>query len=160
MDMEEIELNPGGASRVHYATDPRIRALAQAVWRMRTGGSRTDWLVLGKDNPDALISEAREWVRAAVAGGIMPPPEPSAPTLAGRPAGYRWPFGAHCSFCGKSAERVSIVQGPGCAICGECIDLVTAVRDEADQSGAAHHPDFSRAEPEHVSTALLREAAE
>lgn len=67
-------INPGTAENVHYSTDPRIRHLAEAVWRMRTGGTRMDWLCLGKNNPEALISEAREWVRAAVAGGIIPPP--------------------------------------------------------------------------------------
>lgn len=61
-------LDPAAADGVHYATDPRIRHLAEAAWRMRTGGSRTDWLCLGKDNPEALIASAREWVRAAVAG--------------------------------------------------------------------------------------------
>lgn len=68
------KLDPAAAENVHYATDPRIRHLAEAAWRMRTGGSRMDWLCLGKDNPEALIAEAREWVRAAVAAGIIPPP--------------------------------------------------------------------------------------
>lgn len=70
------KLNPAAANSVHYATDPRIRHLAEAAWRMRTGGSRTDWLWLGKNNPEALIAEARAWVRAAVASGLLP--EPSA----------------------------------------------------------------------------------
>lgn len=64
-------LDPTAAQGIHYATDPRIRHLAEAAWRMRTGGTRMDWLALGKDNPEALISEAREWVRAAVAGGLL-----------------------------------------------------------------------------------------
>lgn len=68
------DLNPSAASNVHYATDPRIRHLAEAAWRMRTGGSRADWLALGKDNPEALIAEAREWMRAAVAAGLLPAP--------------------------------------------------------------------------------------
>jgi len=68
------ELNPAAAETVHYATDPRIRHLAEAAWRMRTGGSRTDWLKLGKNNPKALIAEAREWMRAAVACGLLPAP--------------------------------------------------------------------------------------
>ncbi|MFF3730426.1 hypothetical protein ACFYXM_08935 [Streptomyces sp. NPDC002476] len=67
-------LNPAAAETVHYATDPRIRHLAEAAWRMRTGGTRMDWLMLGKDNPEALITEAREWVRAAVATGLIPAP--------------------------------------------------------------------------------------
>lgn len=68
-------LDPAAAQRTHFATDPRIRHLAEAAWRMRTGGSRADWLALGKDNPEALIAEAREWVRAAVASGLMEPPQ-------------------------------------------------------------------------------------
>lgn len=71
--MAHIDARP--ALNVHYATDPRIRHLAEAAWRIRTGGSRQDWLWLGKDNPEALIREAREWVRAAVAAGLMEPPQ-------------------------------------------------------------------------------------
>lgn len=67
-------IDPAAAENVHYSSDPRIRHLAEAAWRMRTGGSRMDWLCLGKDNPAALIREAREWVRAAVAGGLIEPP--------------------------------------------------------------------------------------
>lgn len=68
-------LDPAAAQRVHYASDPRVRHLAEAAWRIRTGGTRMDWLALGKDNPEALIREAREWVRAAVAGGLLEPPQ-------------------------------------------------------------------------------------
>jgi hypothetical protein len=128
--VDESTFDPGHATRVHYATDPRIRALAQARWRMQTGGNYQEWLALGKDNPDALITEAREWVRAAVAGGVMPPPEPSDPAPAGVPAGLPLPFAALCSFCGKTNKDVAIVQGPGVAICGECIELVTLVHEE------------------------------
>jgi hypothetical protein len=67
-------IDPAAATSVHYATDPRIRHLAEAAWRLRTGGSREEWLWLGKDNPESIIREAREWVRAAVAGGLMEPP--------------------------------------------------------------------------------------
>jgi hypothetical protein len=70
--MARIDARP--ALNVHYATDPRIRHLAEAAWRLRTGGTREEWLWLGKDNPDALIREAREWVRAAVAAGLMEAP--------------------------------------------------------------------------------------
>ncbi|MGW2739089.1 hypothetical protein ACWC4D_33430 [Streptomyces sp. NPDC001288] len=81
-------LDPAAAGDVHYATDPRIRHLAEAAWRMRTGGSRADWLQLGKDNPEALIAEAREWVRAAVATGLLSAPssEPNWKTAAHRAA--------------------------------------------------------------------------
>ncbi|MBP5870877.1 hypothetical protein QBB33_34960 [Streptomyces scabiei] len=68
-------IDPAAAENCHYATDPRIRHLAEVAWRMRTGGSREEWLWLGKDNPEALISEAREWVRAAVAAGLLEPPQ-------------------------------------------------------------------------------------
>jgi hypothetical protein len=74
--MDELPLDREAAGRVHYATDPRIRLLAEARWRMDTGGSWMDWLMLGKDNPEALIAEAREWVRAAVAIGVLSPPKP------------------------------------------------------------------------------------
>ena len=70
-------IDPAAAERVHY-TDPRVRHLAESAWRLRTGGTRQDWLRLGKDNPEALISEAREWVRAAVAGGLLEPPRDDA----------------------------------------------------------------------------------
>ncbi|WP_331756345.1 hypothetical protein OHA04_45525 (plasmid) [Streptomyces sp. NBC_01590] len=73
---ETKPLNRKAAEGVHYANDNRIRALAQARWRMKTGGSREAWLALGKDHPDNLIPEARDWVRAAVAGGILEPPTP------------------------------------------------------------------------------------
>lgn len=72
---ETIPLDTRKAENVHYATDNRIRALAQAVWCMRTGKTRQDWLSLGKDHPETLIPEAREWVRAAVAASILEPPE-------------------------------------------------------------------------------------
>lgn len=65
-----MDLNTADAARTHY-TDPRVRQLAEARWRLTTGGTRQDWLMLGKDNPEALIQEARDWVRAAVAAGIL-----------------------------------------------------------------------------------------
>lgn len=91
------KLDPAAAERVHYATDPRIRHLAEAAWRMRTGGSRMDWLCLGKDNPEALIREAREWMRAAVASGLLPAPsaDPEWKTAAWRAAD------ADAEACGK-----------------------------------------------------------
>lgn len=76
--MEHFEtkpLNRDAAKNVHYANDKRIRALAQARWCMETGKDRQAWLALGKDHPDNLIHEARDWVRAAAAGGILEPPE-------------------------------------------------------------------------------------
>jgi len=134
---QESTYEPGHATRVHYATDSRIRTLAQARWRMQTGGSYPEWLALGKDNPDALITEAREWVRAAVAGGVLPPPDPS-PLAAAlvSPGLPPRPFEALCSFCGKTSEHVAIVQGPGVAICGECIELVTIVHEEVTKQPA------------------------
>ncbi|MDX2697584.1 hypothetical protein [Streptomyces ipomoeae] len=81
-------IDPAAAENVHYATDPRVRHLAEAAWRMRTGGSRMDWLMLGKDNPEAMIREALDWVRAAVAAGLMEPPrdDPGWKTAAHRAA--------------------------------------------------------------------------
>jgi hypothetical protein len=66
-------LNTEAAARVHYV-DLRVRQLAEARWRLKTGGSRSAWLALGKDTPEALIAEGRDWIRAAVAAGIIPPP--------------------------------------------------------------------------------------
>lgn len=68
-------LDTAAAARVHYV-DPRVRQLAFAAWHLKTGGTFMDWLCLGKDHPDALIREARDWMRAAVAAGIAPPPAP------------------------------------------------------------------------------------
>ncbi|WP_327385036.1 hypothetical protein [Streptomyces sp. NBC_01207] len=65
--------DPAAADTVHYV-DPRVRRLAQAAWRRKTGGTYRQWLMLGKNHPDALIAEAREWMRAAVAAGLLPPP--------------------------------------------------------------------------------------
>jgi hypothetical protein len=74
---EHIDLDRNAAENVHYANEPRIRLLAQAMWRMQNGGTTMDWLMLGKDHPDNLIREARDWVRAAVAAGILKPTPPS-----------------------------------------------------------------------------------
>ncbi|MFF4292142.1 hypothetical protein ACFY0N_00630 [Streptomyces vinaceus] len=71
----EGTLHPELAGTVHY-TDPRVRRLAQARWRLATGGTYQEWLMLGKDHPDTQIAQAREWMRAAVAAGILPPPAP------------------------------------------------------------------------------------
>lgn len=69
------DLNTQAAQRVHY-TDPRVRRLAYARYHLATGGTRMEWLAPGPDNPDALalISEAQDWLRAAVAAGLLPPP--------------------------------------------------------------------------------------
>ncbi|MCY0957675.1 hypothetical protein [Streptomyces sp. H27-H5] len=64
------------AAQVHY-TDNRARRMAEAYWRLATGKTRTDWLVLGKDHPDARIREGRDWLRAAVAAGLLPLIDPS-----------------------------------------------------------------------------------
>ena len=66
-------LDPESAARVHYV-DPRVRQLAEARWRLTTGGTEAEWLALGKDNPEALIEEGRDWLRAAVAVGIVAAP--------------------------------------------------------------------------------------
>lgn len=72
--MDDLALDTAAAQRVHF-TDPRVRQLAEARWRLKTGGSQMDWLRLGKDNPESLIREARDWIRAAVAMGLVPPPK-------------------------------------------------------------------------------------
>ncbi|MFF4709765.1 hypothetical protein [Streptomyces sp. NPDC001297] len=74
MNHSDDTMDTEGAARVHYV-DPRVRLLAEARWRLNTGGTRQEWLSLGKDNPEALIREGRDWIRAAVAAGIIPPPD-------------------------------------------------------------------------------------
>jgi hypothetical protein len=70
---EGAPIDRDAAARVHYV-DRRVRRLAEARWRLTTGGSHADWLQLGKDNPEALIQEGRDWLRAAVAAGLLSPP--------------------------------------------------------------------------------------
>jgi hypothetical protein len=74
------DLDLAAAERVHF-TDPRVRELAEARWRLISGGTREQWLALGKDNPEAMIDLAKKWIRAAVAVGILPPPGGSEPDL-------------------------------------------------------------------------------
>ncbi|MFC8676747.1 hypothetical protein ACFUEN_29180 [Streptomyces griseorubiginosus] len=74
--MTPPDLNPADAAKVHY-TDPRVRALAFARWHLTTGGTHDEWLWLGKDNPAALIQDARDWLRAVVALGLLPLINPS-----------------------------------------------------------------------------------
>jgi hypothetical protein len=64
------------AQRVHYV-DPRVRQLAYARYLLATGRSHSEWLALGKNHSDALIEEARDWLRAAVAAGFLSPAEES-----------------------------------------------------------------------------------
>ncbi|MEU9760254.1 hypothetical protein AB0D98_10900 [Streptomyces sp. NPDC047987] len=113
-------LDPSAAETVHYATDPRIRHLAEAAWRMRTDGTRRDWLMLGKNNSEALITEAREWVRAAVATGLLPAPS-------SHPA---WKSAAH-----RAAEAE---QGPKGL---KPADRAAILREAADEiAGIDFHP--------------------
>lgn len=69
---EGAPIDAAAAAGVHYV-DPRVRRLAEARWRLTAGGSHAKWLALGKGNPEALIWEGRDWLRAAVAGGLLPP---------------------------------------------------------------------------------------
>ncbi|MFD3777327.1 hypothetical protein [Streptomyces sp. NPDC058612] len=85
------------ALHTHY-TDFRVRLLAEARWRMKTDGTRTEWLVLGKDNPAALIKEGRDWIRAAVAAGILP--------AYGQPVPHRFYLLRHHDVSGVSGEGV------------------------------------------------------
>lgn len=74
--MTQHPLNTEAAARVHYV-DPRVRALAYGRWYLITGCTEAEWLALGKNDPAALIEEARGWLRAAVALGLLPLVEPS-----------------------------------------------------------------------------------
>ncbi|GIH70309.1 hypothetical protein [Sphaerimonospora thailandensis] len=73
LSLDGPKIDRAAAERVHYV-DPRVRLLASTRWRLATGWSHRSWLGLGKNNPDALIQEARDWLRAAVAAGLLPPP--------------------------------------------------------------------------------------
>ncbi|MFD4315051.1 hypothetical protein [Streptomyces sp. NPDC058548] len=64
------------AAKVHYV-DNRARRMAEAYWRLETGGTRDDWLALGKDNPEACIQHGRDWLRAAVAAALLPLIDPA-----------------------------------------------------------------------------------
>ncbi|KIF00843.1 hypothetical protein PL81_38665 [Streptomyces sp. RSD-27] len=74
MPQNENDIDREAAMSVHYV-DPRVRQLAFAAWHLKTGGTFVDWLRLGKDHPDTLIAEARDWMRAAVGTGLLPRPE-------------------------------------------------------------------------------------
>ncbi|MDQ0809788.1 hypothetical protein QFZ63_001502 [Streptomyces sp. B3I7] len=129
-------LNPTAADNVHYSTDPRIRHLAEAAWRMRTGGNRMDWLCLGKDNPEALIREAREWVRAAVASGIIPAPssdpewKSAAHTAANADDTQHDEAEAAATFARECTDHAAVILW--CADRVRWVDNNQAVRDAAD----------------------------
>lgn len=97
---ESAPIDREAAATVHF-TDERVRTLATARWQLETGGSYRDWLALGKDDPAALIREGRDWMRAAVAAGLLPAPEPFVPYEAPTaPAGddYR----RYCDLCERT----------------------------------------------------------
>jgi hypothetical protein len=81
---ESAAIDRQAAGQVHY-TDPRVRALATAYWQLETGRGYREWLALGKEDPDALIQEGRDWMRAAVAAGLLAPPPPFVPFVPARP---------------------------------------------------------------------------
>lgn len=110
---EADQLDRAAAESVHF-TDPRVRILAQARYRLLTGESRMQWLALGKDDPAALISEAKDWMRAAVGAGLLSRPV----EVLGE---------AVCTWCGRTAGHVPVVAGPGVNICANCVELVQAV---------------------------------
>lgn len=60
------------AMNIHY-TDERIRRLAEARYRL-TGNDPVPFGVLIRADP-CLIEEARDWLRVAVAAGLLPAKE-------------------------------------------------------------------------------------
>jgi hypothetical protein len=69
------DLNTAAASRVHFANDnERISLLAEAMYRQRHDGTAEFWRSMTLDDQRALRMEARDWIRAAVAAGILPAP--------------------------------------------------------------------------------------
>jgi DNA-binding XRE family transcriptional regulator len=137
------DLDAAAAERVHYATDPRIRQLAEARWRLTTGSTRDQWLALGKDNPEALIREARDWVRAAVAAGILPPPErntdmgtmsqtPSPPLLVGQQLKRR-------------REELDLTQGTLANLVDVTVTSVSSAENERSTISRGKRPAWERA---------------
>lgn len=68
------DLDTATAQRIHY-TDPRIQAIAQA--RHHLNGDQRPYSSLTWDERHALREHARDWLRAAVAAGLLPRVEPS-----------------------------------------------------------------------------------
>lgn len=74
---------------------------------------------------------------------------------------------ASCSFCGKPDSKVHrLVAGPGVYICDECVDLCTAIIDDAartsSEESARRRSEFYDRSPEDVLAmlpALARSAA-
>lgn len=58
-------------------TDPRALQLAQHRQRIAHDGldEVTSWYALSKADRDLMLAEAREWLRAAVEAGLVPPAE-------------------------------------------------------------------------------------
>lgn len=63
---------PAAARRVFFATDQRVEQLAEAFWRLVTNGTAAAWRA--RDDRRDLQVQARDWLRAAVATGLLPPP--------------------------------------------------------------------------------------
>lgn len=124
----EPTLNTTAAAQVHY-TDPRVRRLAYARYHLATGGTRMEWLAPGKDNPDALalISEAQDWLRAAVAAGLLPPPDDRG--CAQRDVGVGQSEPEHddgaCTGCGTTEGDVWVIIARPGYFCRDCVIQLT-----------------------------------
>lgn len=121
----EPTLNTIAAAQVHYV-DPRVRQLAYARYHLATGRSFMAWLALGKNHPDALISEARDWLRAAVAAGLLPPPDDcgSARHDASVEAAEPEHDDGACTRCGTTEGDVWPIDRPG-YFCRDCVIQLT-----------------------------------
>lgn len=115
--MSEPQLDRDAAAGIHYV-DPRVRQLAAARWRLKSGGTHQQWLALGKDNPEAMITPARDWVRAAVAAGMLPPyePTPDPRSAAVDPEPCLVPD--LCPTCEEAARCVGAMLPPGSILRG------------------------------------------
>lgn len=66
------------AAEIHFANDRvRIAQLAEAMYRQRTGRPAASWRRMDLDDQRPLRMEARNWLRAAVAAGLLPAPQPT-----------------------------------------------------------------------------------
>lgn len=142
----EPDLDTEAARRVHFV-DPRVRQLAYARYQLALGGGFMSWLALGKDHPDAGIWEARDWLRAAVAAGLMPikaapqttPPADPASVPAGSALAQLAQTWLDRAAATEATLETSDISGASAVVLRTRIDLHTTVARELQElmDGAA-----------------------
>lgn len=110
---------PELAARVHFATDnDRISALAEAMYRQRHGGTAEFWRSMTLDDQRALRMEARDWIRAAVAAGILPLSDEALRYAAELDAASRFPAASPLSDTPLAVAFGTARPLEGCSHCG------------------------------------------